>query len=335
MEEFSYNRKYELIVSKPIEDISVDPADPYRNTPLDNESLVFKSTDNYQKINKLQNVTINALHFTADIDTSSKTSGSKGNSATIKIYNLSEESRGIVENVNNYVVLNAGYESDGDNLPIIFSGQVQKAFSKRQGSDFVTTLICKDGYTPSNAIRLSYRASRGKTYADVIRDFAEEWRKNGVAYTEDSLVLDEPTVIAPVVESTAENTVLERGYIFSGFLRKAMDEITEMFNLVWYIENNTLFVHPKFYKKMIGEVVVNSSNIISIDNAQDNSKTTSSNSEKKGIRLELFLDGRIKSYKRIKVEDTSKAGTYRISSVSHRLQYEGQEWYTIVEAEGG
>ncbi|QDP59459.1 MAG: hypothetical protein GOVbin4162_33 [Prokaryotic dsDNA virus sp.] len=335
MEEFSYNRKYELIVSKPIEDISVDPANPYRNTPLENESIVFKSTDNYQKINRLQNVIIDSLHFTADIETSSKTSGSKGNTATIKIFNLSNESRSIVENVNNYVVLNAGYESDGDSLPIVFSGQVQKAYSERQGSDFVTILVCKDGYTPSNSVRLSYRANRGKTYADVIRDFAEEWRKNGVAYTSDSLVLDEPTVIAPVVEATAQNTVLERGYIFSGFLRKAMDEVTEMFNLVWYIENNTLYVHPKFYKKMIGEVVVNSGSIISIQSSQDNSKTTSSNSEKKGVRLKLFLDGRIKSYKRIKIEDTDKAGTYRISSVSHRLQYEGSEWYTIVEAEGG
>jgi len=44
------------------------------------------------------------------------------------------------------VQLNAGY---GDNLPLIFSGFIQQAWSYREGVDFITNIDCNDGAVPA------------------------------------------------------------------------------------------------------------------------------------------------------------------------------------------
>lgn len=73
------------------------------------------------------------------------------NAAQIRIYNLSPVNRNMLRfdfsnygapNNFNTLTLYAGY---GDNLPVIFTGNINQAWSVREGVDFITTVQCFDG----------------------------------------------------------------------------------------------------------------------------------------------------------------------------------------------
>lgn len=73
---------------------------------------------------------------------------SSANTSTFRIYNLSELNRNkIRKNVWNYsdlrkISFRAGYE---DNIPLIFSGNILRAWSARQGVNFITHIEAFDG----------------------------------------------------------------------------------------------------------------------------------------------------------------------------------------------
>ncbi len=88
------------------------------------------------------------LPFTVEFDIERTTLGSS-NVAKFRIYNLSKTSRDLLRfNVSNYggpfraLSFRAGY---GENIPLVFSGNVHQAFSHRQGVDFITEIECYDG----------------------------------------------------------------------------------------------------------------------------------------------------------------------------------------------
>lgn len=76
---------------------------------------------------------------------------SGSNAGQIRIYNLSAINRNLLRfDFSNYgapsnfntLTLYAGY---GDNLPVIFTGNINQAWSVREGTDFITTVQCFDG----------------------------------------------------------------------------------------------------------------------------------------------------------------------------------------------
>lgn len=92
-----------------------------------------------------------ALPFTIDFDIQ-RNNYSSVNYASIRIYNLSQIHRNqIIHDQYDYspfnilkVTLQAGY-GDGPQWPVIFSGNATRAWSVRQGVDFITTIQAFDG----------------------------------------------------------------------------------------------------------------------------------------------------------------------------------------------
>lgn len=82
------------------------------------------------------------LPFTIEFDITRNTLSSS-NVAQIRIYNLSQKTRDLIRydfsnyTTNKKITLNAGY---GDNLPIIFIGNITQAWSVREGTNFITTI---------------------------------------------------------------------------------------------------------------------------------------------------------------------------------------------------
>ena len=88
-----------------------------------------------------------SLPFTIEFDITRSTLSS-ANVCQIRIYNLSLENRNQIRvNAIDYtdfksIELRAGY---GDNLPVIFTGNITQAWSVREGVDFITQIECYDG----------------------------------------------------------------------------------------------------------------------------------------------------------------------------------------------
>ncbi len=87
------------------------------------------------------------LPFTVEFDITRNTLTS-ANVCQIRIYNLSPVNRNQLRfNISNYgqfraVQLKAGY---GENIPLIFSGNISQAWSVREGTNFISQIECYDG----------------------------------------------------------------------------------------------------------------------------------------------------------------------------------------------
>lgn len=116
-------------------------------------------------------VLVVGLPFTIEFDITRNTLTS-ANVCQIRLYNLSVTNRNYLrKNVTSYgtpllnVILQAGY---GNNLPIIFTGNVSQAWSVREGINFITQLECYDaGFSFINA-QTSLNVPTGTPYQLVV-----------------------------------------------------------------------------------------------------------------------------------------------------------------------
>ena len=105
---------------------------------------------------------------------------STANTANITVLNLAESTRRKVF-LDNYkymyykgVELRAGYGEDVETLPLIFKGNIQSAFSKRNGVDYETSIDALDGgfaYANSNSDR---QFAKGTTDKQALKALASD-----------------------------------------------------------------------------------------------------------------------------------------------------------------
>lgn len=356
MAEFSYNRSYKLSIETPpeiVKDSSPAPSnsvgasppiegmaglgendpsqsDRYIVDPLIDAGTIITDKDDYTSINPSKVTEITDLHIEADITFDEKSQGSDPIRGTIKIFNLSPETIANISSVNSIVNLEAGY---GEDTKLIFTGEVLRSFTKKEGQNVITTLQCKDGGTQINGILYTRSFPRNQSYGQIFLDIVDQFNKNGIATG--SVVLDQTV---KKIGISPQDAISEQSWSFSGYLRKALDTLCKEFFYKWKIIHSRLYIYPEDYPEMVGKVTVNEDNIISLRSLQDGSTKVSTDSEGLGIELMLFLEGAIDGTKLLEIkEPTTKGstikpfvGVYRVSGYKHILEYEGNSWYTKV-----
>jgi hypothetical protein len=96
------------------------------------------------------------------------------NSMDIKIYNLSLETRNRLfqdryhPSIYRNVCLQAGYDQNFDNLPIIFIGNIWYCYSWRSGTDIITNIYAKDGGWDAVNSFSSFSLSAGVKDSDIL-----------------------------------------------------------------------------------------------------------------------------------------------------------------------
>jgi len=349
-----FDRKYKLSIGQPdtIQGVLVS-----RPTLKDASTKIYwQSLEDWRTIKTKDAVAITDLQMQASISgTSNNSSTSGGNSTTIKIYNMAKATRAIVERVNNYVILEAGYAQD-EELPLIFSGQVMTVDTTREGQDLITVLQCKEGYSPNNSIKVSKKFDKEDTYGNVITYLAGVYKDNGIATGDlvndwgeginddrsNPLLSNSGTQVLaakanpqdfvqlPVMTARPANSKLINGYSVFGYLRQALETVCKQIGYVCYITNGRLFVHPKGFTKTIEEIQIPSNILKSIRNLASNATGSSLGTGITGVKIVTFLDGRLDTDKRVKVLDGEYQGTYKVITKAHELDYEGEAWSTTL-----
>lgn len=116
------------------------------------------------------------LPFTLELDITRNTLTS-ANVCQLRMYNLAPIDRNQIRfNVSNYgqfrsVELKAGY---GDNLPIVFSGNISSAWSVREGVNFISQIECYDGGFAFNTGRVNTSFPKGTDRQAVIKGLATQ-----------------------------------------------------------------------------------------------------------------------------------------------------------------
>lgn len=162
--------------------------------------------------------------FTLEFDIT-RSSYSSSNVAQLRLYNLSSYYRNLLTHDQNdpaqstaiQVTLNAGY-GPGPYWPIVFKGNTTRAYSVRQGVNFITVLECFDG---GLAYANAYTTRQFSAGQDILQVY-------------DALISDlAPFGVSTGAVSTYLGT-LARGVSFSG---NTIDILRELSNGNFFIDN--------------------------------------------------------------------------------------------------
>lgn len=185
--------------------------------------------------NMEREIIISGLRITFSVERSME---SYPDRMTVNIYNLSKDTRKIIESSifeqirspidsipSDYdIKFAAGYDGD---FGILFSGNITTVTTRKIGPDIITTIEAADGFRllTELALNLSYGpgTSAGQILADVI----------GIAQMTTPLILG--------FDANRKNL---NGLVLSGGFKEAIDKIVTPQNLVWVIQNGRLLVLP-------------------------------------------------------------------------------------------
>lgn len=158
--------------------------------------------------------------LTLDVDIIRNTLTS-ANTCSVRLFNLSEKNRNQIKKdafdygLRMQIKIKAGY---GNNMPIIFQGNISQAWSSREGVDYVTEIQCFDGGLAFTNAVSSIQFPAGTSYKDGIIALIDQLKVFEV----------QPGVIGTISGSYT------RGASFSG---STVDLINSMANGNFFIDN--------------------------------------------------------------------------------------------------
>jgi hypothetical protein len=315
----NYNRIYNLsVIEQIVENLAETTSFPLSSS----EGYNFP----YAETSNGSGVLVDDLQITASIKSLATTSDNSNTEITI--YNASEATRAKLEIQNAYIILEAGYE---ESVGIIFTGNILSYSTVKDGTNVVTTLVCATSEVPIKTSRssISYAPNyQNGNYGDVIRDIVAQMKLGGVA--EGVIVTDQSNLRNL---PNPDNTSLKGGYSFRGHTTQLLDKICEQFDYVWYITLGELYIHPKFYNSFGVKYSIVNSQIKSIRPEQDTTNISPTITRPSGLKCIVSLDHRMKTGETVEVLEGEYKGLYKILSVEHDLNFEGDTWDTILALE--
>lgn len=199
---------------------------------LDNKLFLRKVS--LQVVSNAGTEIIDNLRIAFDIE---KTNESVPNPAHIKIYNLSDKNRAMVEDYSTRVILSAGYQNT---CGIIFSGNVVRTKHKKvqklqsvthryEDVDIITEIEAADG---GNRYRNAYTLRSyppGAKLVNIVQDLVNDL---GLPANVDYSALP-------------QNVQYIHGYSIGQDTRYALDNICKTYGLEWSIQNETVQIISK------------------------------------------------------------------------------------------
>lgn len=226
------------------------------------------------------------LPYTIDFDVDRHIYSSP-NEATIRIYNLSPDSRNQLRkdtldtDVSRRVTLKVGY---GENMSTIFDGTLDHCWSGRQGVNFITNLHCRDnGFIYSNTF-VSVAYSDGESRKSVVDKIIKQMEKAGI----------QRGIIGNIEGSYPIGRTIEG--LACDLLRTVTGDIS-------FVDNNKVFV-------------LNDNEAIVGDYKEITSETGLINTpliENAYVRCDILLEPRLLIGQRVKLNSTTASEGYYVS----------------------
>lgn len=261
---------------------------------------------------------IEDLQVTFDISKSTNNKN-RTNSATIEVYNLSEESLKVLDTDYPAAVFEAGYLDTGGPKRL-FAGQVTNVSTRKSGTDIVTQITMGSGYTELNHETLSDVVPPGNNVQDAI----EKLRK--------AIGADRG-----VYNGTNLNNEIIYGYPLSGTPKEMLDELAEKYQLDWQLDDGVLYVHDNdraaTEQFQLAYVISPFTGLIERPYRVSGDKRRSKKDKvkKPGVQLKILLNPEIKAGDIIQIEEGLLKGWYKVDSIRHTGSWRGDNWTTEIK----
>jgi hypothetical protein len=262
-----------------------------------------------------------------------KTSDKKPNKATIKIYNLSADTREQLDSIETpQVFLSAGY-AQADGASIIYVGDVTNLVHEKIPPEVVTSIEADDGKNALKDTRLSITRKAGSGAKGVLTELVNAFKSAGVA--------------TKYVDSSVADVQYTTGFAAAGNAEDALDKVSDKLGLEWSIQNGEL--------KIIKQGETDNSLSVKISPTTgllDSPKRLSftalkkkggyksvvgnvRNAKKTGWLVRSLLQPTVEPGGRVVIESDellNEDNTFRVETVEHKGDTHGGQFTTEIEA---
>lgn len=268
-----------------------------------------------------------------------KTADATKNKCTISVYNLSPETRALLEidkdekgegkdPSNPVILLQTQYAEDVTDsqalrgFQTLFTGNVINAITSKKGGDMITEIEASDGYVALREGVIAKNFPPGTNRLQVLNALIAEL---GVDAGE---IQDGGALTA---------SVFENGTTFEGPIKLILDSLMEPIFCDWSIQDGALTVVRKDLTS--GETILDissSSGLIGSPQAKKgraNKTTDSKNESGSGVKIKTLLSPSILPNRRIKVTSLQYATgqVFKVTRVRHVGNFRGKNWTTEAE----
>lgn len=296
------------------------------NSKLDKKTSSYKGAVDLDTSTQSSSSKTNAYELTTyQIMFSIKKDNNKEpNKSSITIVNLNDDTVNYINNniKNNLaIILAVGYENE--ELIQVFKGTVQWISDTKDGTDRQTELHCLDGGINLMEARTSRSYPKGTKYSRVVND----------------LITDLGTTRGSV--NITNDKTLPSSIAISGNTGTNLNNITRSIDHNFSIQDGSAYVTPQD-----GRLPANSAYISSetgligspqpfhndIKPAKKVTKKTKKNKKPTdGVRFKCEINGSILPEKTIYLKSKNYDGAFKVVSVVHKGNYEGNDWTSEVE----
>lgn len=249
-------------------------------------------------------VTVGSRRFTTRIafNVEKTSTGGEANKAKVDIYNLSQDSKGYVEQPNLQLRLEAGYQ---DELTTLFIGDVKRVKHARNGPDVITTIESGDGEEQIVNARVEISLAPGAKLSQIV----------------DRAV--SALGLARGVVKGVPNITYTNGFSFSGPVRDLLEMVARRGSLKWSVQGNALDIFPDGSDTGEAAVLLNeNTGLLGLPNKTE-----------EGFELTSLLNPLLAPGRLVVVESTTLTGrkTYKIEKATHVGDTLEGDWTTKVE----
>lgn len=319
---YNFIRKYTLTISNP----PVIDNERKNITPEDGSSqVVFKEGD--YRTEDLDAVVITDLSFNARIS-GNKSSGSQS-PLSLTLRGFDDQTLTYI-NKNSVIILKAGFENTQEST--LFVGQVVTRGVNYESDIPEVTITASEGYTPSHSVKVSAVFPDNVSYKEILEFLITKYGDNGipVGRSLDELV----SLVGKGKDLPIDQIVFPDGYTLPPtYLDTALSKVCKDVGFTYYFSKSRLYVEPENYvDNEVTSFNLTPSQILSLADktiTANNAKDTQESSN--GYKLKVMLDGRVDVGEVVDIDYERVSGQFKITGVTHVLDYEGQDWYTEME----
>jgi len=243
------------------------------------------------------------------------------NTAKIDVYNLSQETIGLLEQKDASCILKIGY--DDEELSTLFIGNIVEFEHDFTGSDVITKITCKDGYIPLTEKKLSLSFAADSTTKQIIDKIVAELNLTKGDY------------------STIPSYVYKQGFSFIGSPGKALELVLSRIGYEWTIINNVLVISKENESNNATIMQFLSSATGLLDKPKRfkdkqirviKTSATKKNKLLDGWKIKSLIIPSIQPKCLIKVESEELEGVFLVKAVKFSGDTHDNTWYAEIDA---
>jgi len=327
----AFGHKYELFIGEPSRLIEVhneataydDDIPPLLKAPNLRTSSLTGGYVDYLTVDATFRKITDPIQMIAKIKYKEPKAGaSNPQTAVIKLFNLSDTTlESLVTDA--LVLLNAGYQKDGEDLPLAFVGTVDHVSTQPEGPDAVTTLLCTEGGNAIKSIRFVDSYPEGRTYNFILLQMIKKFKDNGIP-------------LGRFQESDRTTQSVKEQVAYSGKLAKILTDLCDSLDYVWFICKGKLYVQPKDQPRATEILRITPENIIGKVHPIKNKvgiPSASADSAVKGVKFTTFFNGEVGLQSYVNISEGDFAGDYDIKKLDIHLDWANGPWVLKAETE--